>query len=122
MDMDMAVRNHLERLVDLTWFRMTEEFGEIICCGIIEGETEIEEWIRRVYDCLEIDRKEKYGYPFYRRFRDEVILLKEKQRKEDERLENEIKAIKNSITFRVGKYLLYIPRCIKLALWSRKKS
>ena len=71
---------------------------------------------------LEIDRKEKYGYPFYRRFRDEVILLKEKQRKEDERLENEIKAIKNSITFRVGKYLLYIPRCIKLALWSRKKS
>lgn len=122
MDMDMAVRNHLERLVDLTWFRMTEEFGEIICCGIIEGETEIEEWIRRVYDCLEIDRKEKYGYPFYRRFRDEVILLKEKQRKEDERLENEMKAIKNSITFRVGKYLLYIPRCIKLALWSRKKS
>lgn len=81
MDMDMAVRNHLERLVDLTWFRMTEEFGEIICCGIIEGETEIEEWIRRVYDCLEIDRKEKYGYPFYRRFRDEVILLKEKKRR-----------------------------------------
>ena len=58
MDMDMAVRNHLERLVDFTWrSHGTEEFGEIIPCGIIEGETEIEEWIRRVYDCLEIDRK-----------------------------------------------------------------
>ena len=38
MDMEMAVQNHLERLVDLTWFRMMEEFGKIIFEGIIEKE------------------------------------------------------------------------------------
>jgi len=112
MDMEMAVQNHLERLVDLTWFRMMEEFGKIIFEGIIE-EKNTREWIEKIYSILDKNRRERNGYPFYDRLIDEY-------RKKVETinvLEAGADAVKKTITFRVGEILLYIPRSIKLVFF-----
>ena len=113
MDMEMAVQNHLERLVDLTWFRMMEEFGKIIFEGIIEKEKNTREWIEKIYSILDKNRRERNGYPFYDRLIDEY-------RKKVETinvLEAGADAVKKTITFRVGEILLYIPRWIKLVFF-----
>ena len=113
MDMEMAVQNHLERLVDLTWFRMMEEFGKIIFEGIIEKEKNTREWIEKIYSILDKNRRERNGYPFYDRLIDEY-------RKKVETinvLEAGADAVKKTITFRVGEILLYIPRSIKLVFF-----
>lgn len=101
MDMELAVQNHLDRLIDLTWFRMMEEFGKVIYRGIMQSEEETEIWVGQVYNCLEREDRICKGIPFWSEMKSEIEWKEEKIRK-----------IKSSETFRVGKAIVWLPRKI----------
>ena len=106
MDLKMALQHQLYRLLEITWYRMTREYGDPIFRELV-GQTdgEIFHKVKKIYDKLPDLYREKLEFPFWVRMQCSFL----EQKEEIERLQDEIIRIEHTKTFRIGKAIMYVP-------------
>lgn len=116
--LDFAIENDLQKLIDITLFRMKNEYEEIVFDELKQGNIRLACEIQDFYA-----KRYKHGNPNLENLYLEKVVREvaemhvneHKMQKEIQEQKCEIELLKKSKTFRIGKMIIYIPQ--KLYWW-----